>query len=138
MTTPQRSAIMRSVRSRDTGPEMALRRVLWRAGLRYRLKLRPARTRPDLAFPGARVAVFVDGCFWHGCPAHYGLPKSNQAFWREKVRRNQERDARDTLRLQAAGWTVVRIWACEIKRNPDGAVARIRRALQEPTAPALA
>jgi DNA mismatch endonuclease (patch repair protein) len=116
-TTPQRSAIMRSVRSRDTGPEIVLRRALWADGARYRIHPRIAGARPDLSFPRARVAVFVDGCFWHGCPRHYRLPKTNIAFWKAKVARNVERDVRDRLRLETAGWEVIRVWQCEIKED---------------------
>jgi DNA mismatch endonuclease (patch repair protein) len=128
-TTPVRSAIMRSVRSRDTGPEMVLRRALWASGMRYRVHARIARTRPDLSFPGARVAVFVDGCFWHGCPRHYGLPKSNVGFWTAKLAGNVERDTRDRLRLETAGWVVLRVWQCEIKEDIQAVVRRINEAV---------
>jgi DNA mismatch endonuclease (patch repair protein) len=128
--TAQRSAIMRAVHSRDTGPEITLRQALWRVGLRYRLNLRIAATRPDIVFLRARVAVFVDGCFWHGCPVHFRVPKTNSAFWNEKVLRNQDRDARDTLRLQAKGWTVLRIWQCDIKKDVTRGVATIHSAVR--------
>ena len=117
---------MRSVRSRDTGPEMRLRRALWAAGLRYRLGLRVAGVRPDLAFVNKRIAVFVDGCFWHGCPRHYGLPRSNSDFWRRKLEKNQERDRRNDRELAAAGWTVLRFWSCEIRDDLDRVVDEIR------------
>lgn len=119
----QRSAIMRSVGSRNTDLELALRRALWRRGLRYRLGRRIERTRPDLVFPSARVAVFVDGCFWHGCVRHYAPPKTNIGFWAQKLETNVARDARDTARLEAAGWTVLRFWGCQIREDLD-AVAR--------------
>jgi DNA mismatch endonuclease (patch repair protein) len=120
---------MRSVGSRDTGPEMKLRRALWASGARYRVQPRIAGTRPDLAFPGSRIAVFVDGCFWHGCPRHYSLPKSNIEFWRNKLARNIERDTRDRLRLEVAGWEVLRIWQCEVAVDVEEVVRRVREAI---------
>lgn len=103
-------------RSRDTAPELALRRELWSRGLRYRVQHRAAclpRRTIDVAFPRDRVAVFVDGCFWHGCPAHSRPTKSNSGWWAEKIRANGERDADTVARLEADGWTVVRAWEHE-------------------------
>lgn len=108
---------------------MALRRALWGSGLRYRVNARIAGTRPDVLFPRARLAVFVDGCFWHGCPKHYGLPKSNVAFWKAKLAKNVERDTRDLLRLETAGWEVLRVWQCEIKDDVQVIVRRITEAM---------
>lgn len=116
---------MRSVGSRDTDIEMALRRALWAKGLRYRLHRPTAGTKPDLCFVGSRVAVFVDGCFWHGCPRHYKRPHTNADFWQDKVEQNARRDAEDTARLRQAGWEVLRFWGCDIKENLDEAVAVI-------------
>lgn len=104
---------MQANRSRDTRPELSLRSALHARGLRYRVATRPIadlnRT-ADVVFRSARVAVFVDGCFWHGCPAHRTSPKANAQYWSDKIRRNQERD-RDTDRLlRDAGWIVIRIW----------------------------
>jgi DNA mismatch endonuclease (patch repair protein) len=104
---------MQATRRRDTGPELALRRELHRRRLRYRvdaLVIPGLRRRADLVFPRARVAVFVDGCFWHGCPQHATTAKSNAAFWAAKITANQARDADTTWRLREAGWTVMRIW----------------------------
>lgn len=120
---------MRRVRRTGTSPEVRLRQALWAAGLRYRKNLRVAGAPPDLVFVGAKVAVFVDGCFWHGCPVHYKPPVRNAGFWRERLRKNQERDARDTLRLQAAGWTVLRFWECEVKKELAKVVADVSDAL---------
>lgn len=122
---------MQSVRSKDTGPELALRRALWKAGLRYRLHAKPdvtLRRRADLVFFRERVAVFVDGCFWHGCPIHRSWPKANSAWWRQKIEYNMARDVDTTARLEAAGWTVIRIWSHE---PIDEAVAKVRAALSE-------
>ena len=107
------SARMRRVRRRDTDAELALRRELHRRGLRYRIHvpaLPSSRSRPDVVFRAARVAVFVDGCFWHGCPEHGTDPRRNGDFWRRKIASNRERDARTIEELEAAGWTVLRVW----------------------------
>ena len=104
---------MREVRRKDTHPELRLRRELHRRGLRYRIDIKPIRGLPrkaDVVFPGAHVAVFVDGCFWHFCPDHISLPKTNSAWWRSKLERTRRRDADTTARLQAAHWGVVRVW----------------------------
>jgi DNA mismatch endonuclease (patch repair protein) len=104
---------MSTARRRDTGPELALRRALHAAGLRYRVAYPvPGQRRRtiDVAFTRLRLAVFVDGCFWHGCPEHGTVPRSNAAWWRTKIRANQARD-RDTDRvLSAFGWSVLRFW----------------------------
>jgi DNA mismatch endonuclease (patch repair protein) len=120
---------MRRVRRKDTGAELMLRKALWRAGLRYRKHPSVARSTPDVAFLGRKVAVFVDGCFWHGCPLHYVAPVNNAEFWRRRLRQNQERDARDDLRLQSAGWTVLRFWECEIVADPVAVVTRVKAAV---------
>lgn len=106
-------AVMRANRGRDTGPELALRRMLHNRGLRYRVNTKPlpeVRRRADVVFPRARVAVFIDGCFWHGCRDHYRPATKNAEFWREKIESNQARDTETNMRLEAAGWTVIRIW----------------------------
>ena len=104
---------MRNVRQRDTPGELALRRELHRLGLRYRLDvrlLRPLPRRADVVFFTAHVAVFVDGCFWHSCPEHGIIPKTNTAWWQAKLARTRERDAETVALLQEAGWAVVRMW----------------------------
>ena len=120
---------MRRVRRKDTAAELLLRKALWRVGLRYRKHLRVARSTPDIVFLGRKVAVFVDGCFWHGCPFHYVAPVRNSDFWQRRLRENQTRDARDELRLQSAGWTVLRIWECEIVADPVAVVGRVKAAV---------
>lgn len=106
---------MVSNRRRDTGPELALRRALFARGMRFRvdhsIRLEGGRPiRPDIVCTRPRVAVFVDGCFWHGCPEHGSMPKSNRDFWVSKIKRNRERDRAQTAVLEAAGWKVVRVW----------------------------
>ncbi|HBP4742402.1 TPA: DNA mismatch endonuclease Vsr [Pseudomonas aeruginosa] len=114
-TPEQRSRTMRAVRSRDTGPEMIVRRFLHAAGLRYRLHDRHLPGAPDLVFPSRRVALFVHGCFWHqhpGCEAAT-RPKSHPDYWNRKLDGNVARDARHLVKLAAAGWTTFVIWECE-------------------------
>ena len=129
-TKEKRSEIMRSVRTRDTAPEIRLRRALWKAGLRYRTRTRIERARPDIAFLGKRVAVFVDGCFWHGCPRHYTKPAENASFWFAKVEKNRTRDARNNQAVESLGWKVLRFWECEVEKELDRVVDRIRSCLQ--------
>ena len=109
-----RARMQRQAR-RDTRPEAALRALLWRRGLRYRVDYRVpgTRGRVDIAFQRAKVAVFVDGCFWHGCPQHGSLPKANAGWWAEKLRANVERDRRASSTLEELGWQVTRIWEHE-------------------------
>lgn len=109
-----RSEHMARVKGVDTKPEMILRSALWGRGLRYRLHRRTHGSRPDLVFISAEVAVFVDGCFWHGCPDHYSKPRSSGEFWAKKLRDNVNRDMRQTNRLECEGWTVIRVWEHEI------------------------
>jgi DNA mismatch endonuclease (patch repair protein) len=107
---------MAAVKRQDTVPEIALRRALFATGLRYRLASRKRLPgRPDVVFPHARVALFVDGCFWHGCPLHGSRPKNNAAFWAAKLERNTERDRQVDRDLQASGWLPVHVWEHEIK-----------------------
>jgi DNA mismatch endonuclease, patch repair protein len=118
---------MQRQRTRDTAPEMELRRALHAAGLRYRVDTPPLsglRRRADLVFGPAKVAVFVDGCFWHGCPQHsVRTPHANPDYWTQKMRRNRERDADTDRRLHEAGWLVVRIWEHENMSEAAEAVA---------------
>ncbi len=124
---------MSRVRRRDTAPELELRSELHRRGFRYRVDRRPLQglpSRADLVFGPAKVAVYVDGCFWHSCPEHGTMPRSNEAFWRQKLSRNQERDATVNATLAAAGWTVVRVWEHEeIALAADRVEAAIRASL---------
>ncbi|MFF9840208.1 very short patch repair endonuclease [Streptomyces sp. NPDC013740] len=115
-------------RSRNTGVEMALRRHLHAAGLRYRIHRRPlkgVRREADIVFGPAKVAVFVDGCFWHGCPEHATWPKRNSQFWREKIEKNRARDANTDARLVEAGWLALRVWEHESAEEAAVRVAAI-------------
>ncbi|RWA21986.1 very short patch repair endonuclease [Mycolicibacterium brumae] len=105
---------MQGNRSRDTAPELAVRRRVHAMGLRYRVNARPLpqlRRTADLVFPRRKVAVFIDGCFWHGCPEHHRRPTANSEYWTAKVARNKARDSATDEALTAAGWTVLRFWA---------------------------
>jgi DNA mismatch endonuclease (patch repair protein) len=117
---------MARVRSRNTAPEELLRRALWALGLRYRLRPDLPGT-PDLAFPGVRLAVFVDGCFWHGCPSHYTAPVKNGAFWQAKLDRNMARDRRVDEELAARGWRSLRLWEHDVTASPTAAAERVGR-----------
>ena len=130
-----RSQQMARIRGKDTSPERVLRSALWAVGLRYRVHDTAPIGRPDILFPTSRVAVFIDGCFWHGCPHHYVRPRTREGFWSEKLRTNVERDRRQTLHLESGGWRVVRIWEHEVEQDLDLMVARVRRALSEPIWP---
>ncbi|NHA00602.1 very short patch repair endonuclease [Nocardioides sp. W3-2-3] len=107
---------MEGNRGRDTTAELAVRRLVHARGLRYRINYRPEptlRRTGDLVFTKARVVVFIDGCYWHGCPEHFVMPVRNREFWESKIRRNQERDAETTSALRQCGWTVLRFWEHE-------------------------
>ncbi|MDQ2761125.1 MAG: very short patch repair endonuclease [Actinomycetota bacterium] len=115
---PRRPRRPRANRRRDTTPELALRQALRAVGLRFRVDfaIRPdagRAIRPDIAFTARRLAVFVDGCFWHGCPEHHRQPRANSEYWSSKIERNRERDSRDAARLRDAGWRVLRFWEHE-------------------------
>lgn len=121
---------MQRQRQRNTKPEVEIRRLLHRAGMRFRVEhavLPGLRRRADIAFTKQRVAVFVDGCFWHGCPDHVTWPKENADWWRAKLEANQLRDRDTDERLRRAGWETIRVWEHE---SPDAAVYRILEALR--------
>ena len=120
---------MRRVRSRDTSCELLLRRALHRRGLRYSLTRRLPGS-PDVALVRSRVAVFVDGCFWHGCPEHCRRPSSNTDYWGRKIDRNMARDRRVTEELEEAGWRVLRFWEHEVRASPARCAARVERVVR--------
>lgn len=123
-----RRRIMRANRRRDTRPELALRRELHRLGLRYRVDfpIRPAGQcliRPDVVFPSRRIALYVDGCFWHGCPDHGTRASTNRDYWAEKIAANRARDARLTQALEEDGWAVLRFWEHD---DPTASAYRVK------------
>ncbi len=123
----KRSAVMRAVKGRGTAPELAVRRLVWSLGGRYRLNRADLPGKPDIVLPGRRLAIFVHGCFWHGhdCARGARVPKANQAYWLAKIARNRARDATAHAALEAAGWRVEVVWECELK-DPRALDARAR------------
>jgi len=115
----------------NTRPELKLRQLLREAGYPgYRLHWKQAPGTPDIAYPGRKVAIFVNGCFWHRCPhCSPPNPKSHSEFWKTKFARNQERDARKVHQLASAGWRVVTIWECQLRKNPEAALREVTAAL---------
>ncbi len=123
-----KSEQMARVKSRNTKPELSLRKTLWARGRRYRVHAGLPGS-PDIAFQGARLAIFVDGCFWHGCPEHYTAPRANAGFWTAKIERNRARDRRVDRELVADGWSVLRLWEHEIEVSLPLAADRVLEAL---------
>lgn len=121
---------MSRIKSKGTGPEMAIRRELWRMGLRYRVQY--GRERVDIAFPKEKVALFVDGCFWHSCPVHGHMPKSNTAYWVPKLEKNVERDMAKDIRLRQDGWSVLHFWEHEVDDDAASCAQRIAMAISWP------
>jgi DNA mismatch endonuclease, patch repair protein len=122
---------MKAAKPRDTAPEKALRSELHKKGLRFRVDVRPVKElnrRADIVFRSAKVAIFVDGCFWHGCPKHGTQAKANAEFWRNKIEQNQKRDADTTLRLKKEGWKVIRVWEHE---DPERAAEKIYKNIRK-------
>lgn len=116
MTSAQRSRRMSLIRSKDTKPELALRRALHARGHRYRLHVSDLPGKPDLVFGPARAVVFVNGCFWHGHKCATGhIPKTNTAFWNTKIATNRRRDARNIRRIRDEGWRVFVVWECKLR-----------------------
>lgn len=133
MTPAQRSYNMSRIRSRNTSPERAVRHALWHKGYRYRLNDKRLPGSPDLVLPKYRAVIFINGCFWHGhrgC-TKYVVPKTNEAFWREKIARNIARDELNAQRLDTLARTVITVWECELsKKILDATFARIEADLQ--------
>ncbi|MFF1730871.1 very short patch repair endonuclease [Streptomyces sp. NPDC058247] len=134
-SSPAVSARMSRQARKDTAPEVAVRRLLHASGLRYRLNVRvpdmPRRT-IDIAFPGAKVAIFMDGCFWHGCPEHATQPKANAEWWRTKLDKNMARDRETTEHLLAEDWTVMRFWEHEPVADVAARIAAVVSSRRSP------
>lgn len=126
MTPVQRSRCMSRIKGRNTTPEVLLRKSLWAIGLRYRLHAKlPGK--PDIVFTKIKVAVFIDGCFWHCCPIHGVKPKSNANFWKTKLKGNVMRDRKTERELQQQGWHVLRFWEHQIEDELEKAVSEIKK-----------
>lgn len=136
-TSPAVRRVMQANRSVDTAVEQLLRSALHRQGLRFgkHANVDPAvKCRADVVFRGARVCIFVDGCYWHGCPKHFETPKRNTAWWQEKIQDNRNRDRRKTSALRRRGWRVIRIWEHEVStQSLSQLVDRIQREVRRKT-----
>lgn len=120
LSREQRSQLMSRIRGKNTKPEIQVRKSLFALGLRYRIHA-PLPGRPDICFPKYRTVVFVHGCFWHGHNCRlFRMPKTNRAFWREKIESNQRRDIDARRQLRAAGWRVLTVWECSLRGKPTG------------------
>jgi DNA mismatch endonuclease (patch repair protein) len=108
---------MSKIRGHNTSPEVLLRKTLWHKGFRFRVNFRVVGVRPDIIFASRKLAVFVDGCFWHGCPDHYVMPRTRPEFWSKKLDTNTSRDRRQTIALIESGWRVLRFWEHEIESD---------------------
>jgi len=126
-TSPTVTKVMRANKAQNTKPEITLRKAMFAAGIRgYRLHWKKAIGRPDISFPGLKLAVFVFGCYWHRCQmCKLSIPKSNTDFWIRKFKLNKERDHRKRVELEEAGWKVVEVWECEIKYSLNDCVLRV-------------
>lgn len=126
------SRVMSANKAKNTKPEMILRKMLWHSGLKgYRLHWEKVPGRPDIAYPKRKVAIFINGCFWHRCPhCNLPLPKSNIEFWRNKFNKNKERDKRKEQALKKVGWKVFTIWECTIKKDPDKVIKEVKKYLK--------
>lgn len=122
---------MARVRGKNTRPEIDLRRQLFKIGCRFRIHTRGVPGRPDVVHKGARVAVFVDGCFWHGCPKHYRAPRSHVGFWTKKLAYNVELRSRVLISLEDGGWQVLRFWECDIRDDVASAAGQVQAAILE-------
>ena len=134
MTPQQRHDCMSHIRSRNTKPEVLLRKELHRLGYRYRINVRMLPGTPDIVLAKYRTCIFVNGCFWHG---HQGcskfvMPKTNESFWADKIRNNRERDLKNTMMLESADWKVITIWECQLKKDVfEDTVRSIRKQLDD-------
>ena len=130
LSPEERSRIMALVRSKNTKPEMVVRRLVHRLGYRYRLHRHDLPGTPDLTFPSRHAVIFINGCFWHRhkCPNGQRLPKSRKKWWREKLESNRKRDHAQQCKLRRMGWRVMVVWACQLKK-PDIVERRIKRFL---------
>jgi DNA mismatch endonuclease (patch repair protein) len=121
---------MRAVKGKNTSLETLFRRALWQAGVRgWRLHKESLPGRPDLVFSRAYVAIFIDSCFWHGCPRHLRMPKTNLNYWVAKIARNRNKDNAVTEELKNQGWLVLRIWEHEIRENLEWCISKVKTAL---------
>lgn len=134
-TTPQRSKTMSKIRSKDTKPELLLRKALWAKGHRYRLRVKKLPGSPDIVFRKFKLVIFIDGEFWHGLnwAEKKKKIKSNRAFWIPKIERNMQRDEENNMALEELGWTILRFWENSIKKDLNKCIATIEKQLSLPS-----
>lgn len=125
LTKEQRANNMSKIRGKNTKPEVKLRKMLWSEGIRgYRIHYKlPGK--PDIVFIKKKIAIFIDGCFWHKCPVCFQEPETKKEFWMKKISSNVERDIKVNLQLQKDGWTVIRFWEHEVRKNPEQILSKI-------------
>ena len=123
-----RSKIMSAIRSKHTSPEIAFRKALRSRRIAYRLHY--GKEKIDIAIPSKKLAIFIDGCFWHGCPRHSSKPKTNRAYWLPKLRKNKLRDKAKTAKLKAAGWKVMRFWEHDVKKRLEWCIEKVVKRAQ--------
>ena len=128
-TKKQRRHCMSQIKSKNTKPERAVKKLIWKKGYRYRIGHGLA-GKPDMVFPSYKVAVFIDGCFWHACPKHCRMPSSNVKYWKQKISGNKKRDKKNNRLLKKEGWKVVRVWEHEIKQNLEKTATHIIKHIQ--------
>lgn len=126
-----RTRTMRAVKSKDSKMEVKFRSALWRAGLRFNKNVTSMLGKPDIVFPRRKVVVFLDSCYWHGCPRHLRMPSSNVEYWQAKIDRNRKRDAKVNETYAEMNWRVLRFWEHELKEKFDDCVNRIKREIQQ-------
>ena len=127
----KRSQIMQAIRSKDTKIELSLRKALWGKGYRYRKHHKKLIGKPDITFAKKKIAIFIDSCFWHGCPYHCRMPKSNKAYWNEKIRRNKKRDKEVKSWYKNNAWCGLRFWEHTLKKNPQGCLQKIIKTIED-------
>lgn len=131
VTREKRSQIMRAIRSKDAKIEIALRKELWKRGLRYRKHFSGLMGKPDIVFVKDKIAIFIDSCFWHGCPYHCRMPHSSRAYWNSKIKRNKKRDKEVNKWYKANRWKIFRFWEHTISGDIRKCVKKIMNAFKE-------
>jgi len=122
---------MSRIRSKNTSPELKIRKALWADGIRYRIHDKTVLGTPDISIKTKKIAVFIDGCFWHGCPSCYIKPKSNKLYWRKKLSYNKNRRKIVKDKLKADGWKIMEFWECNIRNKPERIVSKIKTKIKK-------
>mgnify|MGYP002619771559 FL=1 len=125
LSKEQRRKNMQAIRAKETALEKLVRKELWKKGIRYRKNVRGLMGAPDIAIKKYKLVVFLDSCYWHGCPEHGVMPKSNREFWEKKIKRNVDRDMEVTKYYKSRSWTILRFWEHEVKQDLGSVIDRI-------------